>query len=117
MTHLHPPRPTEAYSASKVWGEAMARMYAERHKLSCICIRIGWVNAENRPWQADLAAGWCSHRDIAQLVTRCVDAPDDLRFDIFYGVSDNRYRWVDIDHAHEVVGYAPQDRHVDLEYI
>lgn len=30
-------------------------------------------------------------------------------FDIFCAVSDNQYRWVDIDHAREVVGYVPQD--------
>jgi len=117
ITHLDPARPTEAYSASKVWGESMSRMYAENHGLSAICLRIGWVNAEDAPWQADLAASWCSHRDIAQLVERCLGAPEGLRFDIFYGVSDNRYRWVDIDHAREVVGYVPADRHVDLEYL
>ena len=113
ITHLDPPRPTEAYSASKVWGESMARMYAEVHGLSCICLRIGWVNPEDEPWQADLAAGWCSHRDIAQMVGRCVEAPETLRFDIFYGVSDNRYRWVDIEHAREVVGYEPLDNAED----
>jgi hypothetical protein len=33
----------------------------------------------------------------------------DLGFNIFYGVSDNAYNWVDIDHARDVVGYEPQD--------
>ena len=47
------------------------------------------------------------------MVERCIDAPDDLRFDIFYAVSNNRYRWVDIEHAREVVGYVPQDRAED----
>lgn len=39
-----------------------------------------------------------------------MDAPDALRFDIFHGVSNNHYRWVDLDHAREKVGYIPQDR-------
>ena len=111
--HTDSPRPTEPYSASKVWGEALARTYSDVHGLSCICLRIGWVNAEDRPWKPDVAAVWCSQRDIVQLVERCVDAPEDLRFDVFYGISDNRYRWVDTGRARGVVGFAPQDRAED----
>ena len=40
---------------------------------------------------------------------RCVEAPDDLRFDIFFAVSNNRGRFRDIEHPREVVGYVPQD--------
>ena len=114
VTHLDPPRPTEPYSASKVWGEALARCYSDVHGLSCICLRIGWVNAEDRAWNPEIAAVWVSQRDIVQLVERCVDAPEDLRFDVFYGISDNRHRWVDIGHARDVVGYVPQDRAEDF---
>jgi hypothetical protein len=42
-------------------------------------------------------------------VERCVEAPDDLRFAIFFGVSDNRARFRDIAHARELVGYVPHD--------
>jgi len=38
-----------------------------------------------------------------------VEAPEDVRFDVFYGVSDNRARFRDIAHAREVIGYVPQD--------
>lgn len=114
VTRSDLPRPTEPYSASKVWGEALARTYSDVHGLSCICLRIGWVNPEDRPYKPDLGAVWCSQRDIIQLVRRCVEADESLRFDIFYGVSDNRYRWVDIDRALEVVGYVPQDRAEDF---
>ena len=113
VTHRHPPRPTETYSASKVWGEAMARTYADVHGLSCLCIRIGWVNGKNHPENPARGSFWCSQRDIVQLVERCVNAPEDLRFDVFYGVSDSQYRWVDIDHAREAVGYEPLDNAED----
>ena len=109
ITHKDPPRPTEPYSASKVWGEALARTYSDVHGMSCICLRIGWVNAEDDPYLPAVAPVWCSQRDIVQLVERCVDAPDDLRFDIFYGVSNNKYRWVDTQHAKNVVGFDPED--------
>jgi hypothetical protein len=43
-------------------------------------------------------------------VERCIHAPDGLRFDIVFARSDNRYNRVEIRHAREVLGYAPQDR-------
>ena len=108
-----PARPTNIYAATKVWGEAMARTYADVHGLSCLCIRIGWVNGKNHPENPARGSFWCSQRDIVQLVERCVNAPEDLRFDVFYGVSDSQYRWVDIDHAREAVGYEPLDNAED----
>ena len=114
VTHLDPPRPTDLYSASKVWGEALARTYSEVHGLSCICLRIGWVNGEDRPYKPELAAVWCSQRDITQLVERCVNAPDEIPFDVFYGISNNRFRWVDIERATQVIGYCPRDRAEDF---
>jgi nucleoside-diphosphate-sugar epimerase len=113
VTHRDPVRPTDLYPASKVWAEALARVYADIHGMSCICLRIGWVNDADRPYDPTLAAVWCSHRDIADLVERSVNASDELRFDIFFGVSDNQYRWVDIDHPRHVLGYEPRDRAED----
>lgn len=110
VTHEWPVRPTGLYSASKVWGETLGRYYADVHHLSVICLRIGWVNGEDHPRaQPSMAPIWCSQRDIGQLVERAIRAPKDLRFDIFYGVSNNRYCWVDIEHARQVLGYIPQD--------
>ena len=102
-------RPLNLYAASKVWGEALAHVYAHTYGMSCICLRIGWVLAEDRPPEPEARYEWCSQRDIAQLVERCINAPRDVRFDIFFGISNNQYRWVDIDHARRVVGYEPQD--------
>ena len=113
VRHTDPPRPTEPYSASKVWGEALARTYADVHGLSCLCMRIGWVNAPDKPTDLSSGAFWCSQRDIVQLTELCINAPETLKFDIFYGLSECRYRWADIDHARDVLGYAPQDRAED----
>ena len=30
-------------------------------------------------------------------------------YDVYYAVSDNRYRWVDMEHTREGLGYWPQD--------
>jgi nucleoside-diphosphate-sugar epimerase len=109
VTHEWPVRPTGLYPASKVWGEALARYYADIHGLSAICLRIGWVNAEDHPHKPELGAIWCSRRDIVQLVELAIDAPETVRFDIFYGVSNNEWCWVDVEHARRVLGYIPQD--------
>lgn len=114
LTHTDPTRPLNLYASSKIWGEALAHMYAYRHDLSCLCLRIGWVVAEDRPPSPAGRNQWCSQRDIAQLAQACVDAPESVRFDVFYGFSDNAYGWVDLDHAREVVGYAPQDSAEDF---
>ena len=109
VTHEWPHRPTGLYPATKIWGEALARYYADVHNMSVPCLRIGWVNAEDHPRDERGGAIWCSQRDVVQLVQRAIEAPADLRFDIFYGVSNNRWRWVDIDHPREVLGYIPAD--------
>jgi nucleoside-diphosphate-sugar epimerase len=113
VKHTDPVRPTEPYSASKVWGEALACTYADVHGLSCLCMRIGWVNAQDAPTDLSSGAFWCSQRDIVALAERCINAPDDLKFDIFYGLSESRYRWADIDHAAQVLGYVPKDKAED----
>lgn len=109
LTHESPTRPSGIYGASKVWGEALARHYADTTDLSIICLRIGHVVKEDRPLSPRDYAVWCSHRDIAQMIERCLAAPADLRFDIFYAVSDNKWNYRDLSHAHQVVGFAPQD--------
>ena len=110
IDHSQPTRPLNYYACSKVFGEALAHMYAHTHGLSCICLRIGWVTADDQLPQPNARILWCSQRDIVQLVERCINVPDSLRFDIFFGQSDNRYNLVDIQHARDVLGYAPQDR-------
>jgi nucleoside-diphosphate-sugar epimerase len=111
LTPEMPTRPLSFYGCSKVCGEAIAHMYAYTHGMSSICLRIGSVPVDNRP--RGNGGGWCSHRDLAQLIHRCIDASDEVRFDVFYAVSNNKRRWMDIEHAREVVGYIPQDRAED----
>jgi nucleoside-diphosphate-sugar epimerase len=110
IEHTQPVRPINYYACSKVFGEALAYMYASAHNISAICLRIGWVLSDDSMRSRIL---WCSQRDIVQLVQRCIDAPLSLRFDIFFGQSDNQYNLVDIQHARDVLGYAPLDRAED----
>ncbi len=113
LSHRTPTRPRALYGCTKVWGEALARHFADSSDMSMICLRIGAVNAEDRPQQNRHFSVWCSQASIARMVKTCVQAPDSLRFDIFYVVSDNKYSYRDLAHSKEVLGYEPEGRAED----
>lgn len=113
ITHKTPPRPNGLYASSKVWGETLARYFTDSSDLSILCLRIGLVNREDRPLVPRHFSVWCSQQDIAQMVERCISAPDDLRYDIFFVTSDNRWGYRDLDHARAVVGFEPQAKAED----
>lgn len=109
ITHDQPTRPLNDYAASKVYGEALAHMYAQVHGMSCIALRIGWVTHDDELPHPAGRFLWCSKRDIVQLVMKSIEAPASLRFDVFFGQSNNPYNLVDIEHPRRVLGYEPQD--------
>jgi nucleoside-diphosphate-sugar epimerase len=110
IDHTQPTRPLNDYACSKVFGEALAHMYAYTHGLSCLCLRIGWVVADDRVPDARAQLLWCSQRDIVQIIERCIAAPASLRYDVFFAQSANHHNLVDIQHARDVLGFDPQDR-------
>jgi nucleoside-diphosphate-sugar epimerase len=107
-----PVRPPNLYGATKAWGEAVACFYADQRGLSAICLRFGWVatrDAIRMPEDPlNLAIG-LTLEDLARLIVASVEAPDDLRFGVFHGLSNNRWNRLDISDARSVLGYEPQD--------
>lgn len=104
-----PIRPDSPYGAGKAFTEAAARYYAEQHGISCICLRIGTVLAEDRPRSPRHYATLLTHGDLVRLVDCALRAPLDLSFGIYYGVSANRWRFWDIANATDELGFEPQD--------
>ncbi len=126
------PRPDSYYGVSKLLGENLGRYYAEHGGPRFYALRIGALHAagEDHPFaeaEGWVRAGacqrgdatyelkvkrqkalWLSRRDALQLVMRCLDYPGPA-FDIFYGVSNNDTRWLDIEYARRQLGYQPQD--------
>lgn len=119
-------RPDSPYGVSKVFGEALGRLYADRYQLDVICLRIGAVREDDdatnagagRPFEsfpiltADqnrqrLRAVWLSHRDCAQLIQKALDAP--IHWAVVYGVSNNPRRFWDLTAARDLLGYEPRD--------
>jgi NAD+ dependent glucose-6-phosphate dehydrogenase len=105
-----PPRPWTIYACTKLFGEALARYYADHYGMSMLCIRLCWFQGYDSPNfrgpKAELRE-WCSPRDFAQLLTLCVES--DVRFGTYFGVSDNTGRYWDIANAKRDLGYEPQD--------
>ena len=114
VDHTAPIRPDSDYGISKAFGEATGRYYSEHFGLEVACLRIGTVNRRNSPEESVRHfATWLSHRDLTHLVDRCLSAP--LEFGIFFGVSDNKWRFWDIAHAAQAIGYRPQDSAEDYQ--
>src|SRR3954463_2560736 len=105
IDHRVYPRPDSRYGVSKVFGEALGRLYTDKYGMEIYMIRIGNVNP--KPIDKRRLSIWISPRDIAQLVSIGIDKPR-IRFEIVYGVSDNRRSWYDNANARRL-GYRPQD--------
>ena len=96
------PRPDGLYGASKVFGEALARMYVDRFGLSAVCLRIGSFKAQ--PEEERELSTWLSHADGVRLVQAALRA--DVDFAIVYGASANTRRWWPADTE---IGFVPRD--------
>jgi nucleoside-diphosphate-sugar epimerase len=107
-----PVRPLNLYGASKAWGEAVACFYADQRNLSAICLRFGWVVERDsdaiRPGHPYLDIA-LTYNDLTKLMVASIDAPDTLRFGVFHGISNNRWKRLDISDARAMLGYAPED--------
>ncbi|RKD89208.1 NAD-dependent epimerase/dehydratase family protein [Halopiger aswanensis] len=134
LDHTDPVRPDSYYGASKSFGEDLGRYYVEDYEYPTqfYALRICTVNSseydhpygdaeqgvdegnwergsdEYERWVARMKAMWQSRRDFAHQIDCCLQ-DDDVSFDIFHGVSDNRRRWFDLEHARARIGYDPQD--------
>ncbi len=129
VDHRVPVRPDSLYGVSKAYGEALGRYVSEQYGLRVYCLRIGSVLRDDDPRSERIrtgpdrpglppmndeqrlrrfAATWMSHADLAGLVDACLRAGH-IRFGIYYGVSDNPYRFWSLDNARADLGWWPRD--------
>ena len=104
------PRPDTRYGLSKCFGESCGALYADKHAVKSLSIRIG--NCAPRPAHLRALSNWISARDLAQLCRIGLDHPG-IHSQIVYGVSNNAASWYDNREAFRL-GYAPQDRAEDF---
>lgn len=106
-----PVNPGDLYGVSKCCAEALGRYMAEQEGLSVIALRIGAFQSHEaaaRESSLSYVDAWVSQRDLNQLIEKCIDV-EHVKFAILHGLSDNRFKRLDISDARELVGYEPQD--------
>ena len=134
LDHTDPVRPDSYYGASKSFGEDLGRYYVEDfeypkrfYALRICSVRMPeydhpYGDAERAVDDGSIERGsevydvqvahmkgmWHSRRDFVHEVDCCL-RNDSVEFGIFSGVSDNRRRWFDLEHARARIGYDPQD--------
>ncbi len=111
-----PFRPDGLYGLSKVWGEAMARMYWDKHGIEGISMRIG--TAMGRPPENfRQLSTWFGADDLVDLMIRCIETPD-VGYLTVWGVSNNTRSYWDNSGGAEKLGYRPrQDSEVFADEI
>ncbi|CAF0776990.1 unnamed protein product [Adineta steineri] len=107
-----PPNPGDLYGVTKCFGEALCRYMGEKEGVPSIAVRIGafqeHASAQNKD-SLNMMDAWLSQRDCVQLLERCIDAPEDLKFAIVHGLSRNTFNRMEIESTRQLLGYDPQD--------
>ncbi len=98
-------RPDNLYGATKIFGEALARLYWDRYGIRTAAIRIG--SCFDRPTTPRMLGTWLSPRDAPRLIAACLMS-EDLEFAVIPGISANTRRWWDLAPA-LALGYRPQE--------
>ncbi|MBA31398.1 MAG: hypothetical protein CL748_02575 [Chloroflexi bacterium] len=104
-----PIRPDGPYGIGKAFGEASGRYYSDKYDISVICLRIGTLNSESAPTNIRQFATLLTHNDLGRLITACVEAPKEIRFGIYYGVSNNKWKFWDTSNSSKDLNYQPED--------
>ncbi|MBP7064495.1 NAD(P)-dependent oxidoreductase [Ferrovibrio sp.] len=104
------PLPDTRYGLSKLFGEGLGALYAHKHGLGVLSIRIG--NFGDKPIDARRLAIWLKPADLVQLIRLGLEKPD-LVYEVVYGMSDNQRAWWDNSHA-LALGYRPEGRSEDF---
>lgn len=100
------PRPDSYYGVSKVFGEALGRLYHDKWGMEVVSLRIGIF----RPTPSDVRqlALWLSPRDGAELVRCAVTAPD-VGYVTVLGVSANTRSFWDAEESGRAIGFVARD--------
>jgi uronate dehydrogenase len=102
-------RPVNMYSCTKIFGEAVGRYYSDKYGISVICLRIGWFQNYDSEFLQDseVKKKWCSPKDLVQIVEKSIDS--NLKYGVFFAISNNKNRIWDIEDAKLKIGYDPID--------
>jgi uronate dehydrogenase len=97
-------RPDGFYGLSKVWGEALARMYWDKHGIEGVSLRIG-TTMGRPPENLRQLSNWMGTDDLVELVMRAIEAPGVGYCDV-WGISANSRAYYDLGEGN-AIGYVP----------
>ncbi|MFE4951088.1 NAD-dependent epimerase/dehydratase family protein [Leifsonia sp. NPDC056665] len=106
-----PPAPDSVYAATKLFGESVGSVYATKHSITVVNVRIG--SFRPRPENSRQLSTWLSPRDAVQLFNRAIRA-ETTGVVTVYGVSANSRSWWPTDGA-DRIGYSPEDSADDYD--
>lgn len=92
----------------------------EKEGVPSIAVRIGAFQSPKAVRSKDsisMMDAWISERDCLQLLERCIDAPEDLKFAVVHGLSANTFNRMEIESTRQLLGYDPQDNFFDASEV
>jgi nucleoside-diphosphate-sugar epimerase len=105
------PHPVSMYGATKLFGEALGRFYADRHGLEFVAVRIGWFqpyDSEHLKNNKGARSLWLSPNDAAEIFARCLETPG-LKNEILFATSKTEVERLSRKQLKELLNYEPQD--------
>lgn len=97
-------RPDGYYGLSKVWGEAMARMYWDKHGIEGVSLRIG-TTMGRPPENFRQLSTWMGDDDLLQLIMKSIQTPN-VGYCVVWGISNNTRAYYDLSQGN-AIGYQP----------
>lgn len=106
-----PTRPRNLYGVSKCFGESLASYFAYSEGLQSIAVRIGAYD-DFTPNGEQLTArdmsAYTSPQDLCDLMLKIIITKELPPFTILHGISDNRFKRLNLDESKKLVGYEPK---------
>lgn len=115
-----PTRPRNLYGVSKCFGESLASYFAYTEGLQSIAIRIGAYDdfkEEGPTLEARDMSAYLSPADMCDLFYKSMIATDLEPFTILHGISDNRFKRLNLEDTKKKVHYAPKSDAFALSHI
>ncbi|AOM42545.1 NAD-dependent epimerase/dehydratase family protein [Xenorhabdus hominickii] len=102
--------PANVYGVTKCYGEALCAYFATQKGLSSVALRIGafQFKEDHALKNARDLSAWLSPEDAVQLITCAIEA-EGITFFIAHGISNNRFKRLDLTQTRKVLGYSPKD--------
>lgn len=110
VTESSPVRPKNMYGVSKCFVEALASYFAYEKQIQSIAIRIGAYDdykPEDQPLSARDMSAYISPEDFSDLLLKTIFAKNLPPFSIIHGISDNRFKRLNIEETKRLVEYTP----------